>query len=82
MGKGVTARRKRQPTSKPMNAQAKPRSLAVIDEIAAAHEWQIAQAWQTALDSYSGKERLGSWSRVKQEIEPARARERDRPAQG
>lgn len=57
---------------------------AVIDEIATAHEWQIAQAWQTALDSYNGKEPMGSWSRVDQAIAKARsrARERERAAAG
>jgi hypothetical protein len=121
VGRGVSARRKRQPASKPINTRVKPRSLAltdadwaqidqfgvrrglvsrsdaarlllrsglyteaVIDEIAAAHEWQIAQAWQTALASYSGKERMGSWSRVEQAIHRARMRahERERAATG
>jgi len=53
----------------------------VIDEIAAAHEWQIARAWQTALDSYGGKEPMGSWDRVQGALEQARARLRERERQ-
>lgn len=51
---------------------------AVIEEIAAAHKWQIAQAWQTALDSYSNKEPVGDWDRMRGTLERARVRMRER----
>jgi hypothetical protein len=46
----------------------------LVDEFAAAQQWQIAQAWADAQRIADGDRAVGSWDRIRQAGEQARAR--------
>lgn len=52
----------------------------MIEEIATAQEWQLAQAWADAEAIAAGDRAVGSWERIAAAGERARARIRERVA--
>lgn len=52
----------------------------LVDEFAAAQQWQIAQAWTDAQRIAEGDRQVGSWDRIREAGEQARARIRQRAA--
>lgn len=52
----------------------------LVDEFAAAQQWQIAQAWVDAQRIADGDRAVGSWDRIREAGERARARIRKRAA--
>lgn len=52
----------------------------LVDEFAAAQQWQIAQAWADAQRIADGEREVGSWDRIREAGEQARARIRQRSA--
>lgn len=50
----------------------------VIDQMAAAREWQIAEAWADAQAIANGDTRVGSWETIARAAERARRRIRQR----
>jgi len=52
----------------------------LVEEIAKAQEWQLAQAWADAQAIANGDREVGSWDRIDQAAERARARIRERAA--
>lgn len=58
----------------------------LVDELAAAQQWQIAQAWADAQRIADGDREVGSWDRIRQAGDHARTRIRqradDRPGAG
>lgn len=52
----------------------------LVDELAAAQRWQIAQAWADAQRIADGDREVGSWDRIREAGEQARARIRQRVA--
>ncbi|MGH2500772.1 MAG: hypothetical protein ACRDF0_11890 [Candidatus Limnocylindria bacterium] len=58
------------------------RTQRLVEEFAAAQEWQIAQAWADAQAVANGDRTVGSWDRIREAGERARARIRERTAAG
>lgn len=52
-----------------------------VDELAAAPQWQIAEAWAGAQKIADGDRETGSWDRIREAGERARARIRQRAAE-
>jgi len=55
---------------------------ALVEELAAAQAWQIAQAWADAQAIADGDRTIGSWERIREAGERARARIRERESAG
>jgi hypothetical protein len=53
----------------------------LVDEFAAAQQWQIAQAWADAQRIADGDREVGSWERIREAGERARTRVRQRAAE-
>jgi hypothetical protein len=56
------------------------RTEQLVEEYAAASAWQLAQAWADAQAIADGDRAVGSWDRIAQAAEQARARIRERAA--
>lgn len=54
----------------------------LVEQFAAAQEWQISQAWTDAQAIASGDRTVGSWDRIREAGERARARIRERATGG
>ncbi len=52
----------------------------LVEELATSQEWQLAQAWADAQAIANGDRTVGSWDRIAQAAEHARARTRERAA--
>lgn len=53
----------------------------LVEEFAAAQQWQIAQAWADAQAIADGDRKVGSWDRIREAGERARTRIREREAE-
>lgn len=56
------------------------RTEKLVEEFADASAWQLAQAWADAQAIAGGERSVGSWDRITEAAEQARARMRERAA--